>query len=493
METTRLCRTLLGLTFLAAAGALWTLDRGDLAAEDPATAWSRDALRARFPDPDAKAVADDYAGSIECKECHEDRWKSLGTSFHASLRNEKKSNTRGCETCHGPGRVHFDEAGEAPIRHPGKSPVTESVGTCLACHADVLEKPLLGHRRWLLGRDGEPRRCTTCHAIHVDKSSPAFDENLGPFADRAALAAAAASARAQAAKAAAEKAAAEAAAAAERKPAPGEAPKEAPPGAPPAPPPPAAPAAPTVVPAAVCATCHVSFHPEMKRSGHARLLTEGEQCAACHGDGSLHAASGGDPKKILRPDRQTVDAADAACLECHRDADVTARWTCAEHSREKVACIVCHDANAPKGKTLRGSEFDLCGGCHLDVRAKFRLANRHRVPEGRVLCTDCHDPHGNTSKMRDKDLRTRVCGECHVEKSGPFLFDHGIKRTEGCVACHDPHGSVNRRMLTYARVQPMCLQCHPETPHDLASRKYDNCIACHVEIHGSDLDRNFRR
>jgi DmsE family decaheme c-type cytochrome len=231
----------------------------------------------------------------------------------------------------------------------------------------------------------------------------------------------------------------------------------------------------------------------MRRSGHAKLLSEGEQCAACHGNGSLHAASGGDPRKILRPDRQTVSAADATCLECHRDANVTARWTCAEHSREKVACVVCHDANARKGKTLRGSEFELCGGCHLDVRAKFRLANRHRVDDGRVLCSDCHDPHGNTAKMRDKDLRMRVCGECHPEKTTPFLHDHGIKRTEGCVACHDPHGSVNRRMLTFARMKPLCLQCHPETPHDLADRTYDNCIACHVEIHGSDLDRKLRR
>src|SRR5688572_24666191 len=65
-------------------------------------------IRDRFPHPDARAKDEDFAGGIECKECHETRWKSLGTSFHADLRDEKKSKTRGCESCHGPGRLHVD-------------------------------------------------------------------------------------------------------------------------------------------------------------------------------------------------------------------------------------------------------------------------------------------------------------------------------------------------------------------------------------------------
>lgn len=432
--------SIVGACAVALLGAAMAV-AGSAAAEDPAAAWTKDAIRARFPDPDAAAKAEDYSGSPECKDCHEDRWKSFGTSFHAALRNEKKSATHGCETCHGPGQVHVDGAGDDPIRHPVKADVKTSVGACLVCHVEVLEKPVLGHRTWILGKDGAPRSCVTCHQIHVDKSLPAFDEKLGPFADAKALAAAGA----------------------------------------------------VPVDAAVCATCHTSFHPEMAHSGHAKLLREGDQCAACHGNGSLHATSAGDVRKILRPDRQKVADADATCLACHQSGDSVARWTCSEHSREKVACVVCHDANAPRGKTLRGTQFELCGGCHKDVQAKLRLPNGHRVQRGRVECSDCHDPHGNTSKLRDKDLRMRVCAECHVEKSGPFLFDHGIKRTEGCVACHDPHGSTNRRMLTFSRVKPMCLQCHPETGHDLSKTKYDNCLSCHVEIHGSDLDRRFIR
>ena len=127
------------------------------------------------------------------------------------------------------------------------------------------------------------------------------------------------------------------------------------------------------------------------------------------------------------------------------------------------------------------------------VQAQFRLPNRHKVDRGRVLCTDCHDPHANRDRVRDRDVRVRSCEKCHAEKAGPFLHDHGIKRTEGCIACHAPHGSVNKRMLSHRRIKPLCLQCHAATAHDLSDRRYDNCISCHVEIHGSDVDRYFER
>jgi DmsE family decaheme c-type cytochrome len=432
--------------------------------EDP---WARASIAARFPDPDKGASAEDYADNVECRECHDDRVKSLAKSFHASLLDAKKSKSRGCQECHGPGQKHVDDGGDAPMRNPslaadvaalwsapapkaGETPRERAIvpvrtmnGVCLRCHLDVLAKPIAGHRDWL-ARTRDPsgeRSCVSCHGVHVDRSAPAYDKALGPFATPAALLASKAE----------------------------------------------------FVDPKQCIACHSEFHPEMARSGHAFLLKDGPDhgCGACHGAGSLHAASGGDPRKIVLPEKQKPADADATCNACHLKGKVVERWTCAEHAREGVACIVCHDANAPQGRTLRKPEFELCGACHLDVQAQFRMPERHRVAEGRVSCSDCHDPHGNTDKVRDKDVRLRACLACHQDKGGPFLFDHGIKRTEGCVACHAPHGSTNRRMLTYAKVKPLCLQCHPDTPHDLRQRTYDNCLGCHTEIHGSDLDRRF--
>ena len=431
--------------------------------------WSEEALHSRFPDPDAAAKADEFVESnAGCNDCHEERVQSLATSFHQKLGSTKKSGTHGCQECHGPAGAHVEDE-DVPMRNPGNAPdswfgvapppvkpkpgkepraaVAVTVrginGVCLRCHVDVLKKPVGGHREWL-GRTRDPsgeRSCVSCHSVHVDQKAPFYDKSIGPFATPAAALAAKAE----------------------------------------------------YADPAQCMSCHTEFHPQMARSGHAFLMKNGEDhaCGACHGPGDLHIASGGDPRKIVMPEKQKPADADSSCNTCHSQRDVTQKWTCSEHSRQGITCIVCHDANAPRGKTLRAPEFDLCGKCHLDVQAKFRLPNRHRVAEGRVSCSDCHDPHGNTDKVRDKDVRWRNCGACHAEKFGPFLYDHGIKRTEGCTACHDPHGSSNRRMLTFARIQPMCLQCHPDTPHDLRQAKYTNCINCHTEIHGSDLDRRF--
>lgn len=410
--------------------------------------WTLPAVLRRYPDPDKGAVDDDYCGSLECRECHKDRWDSLGTSFHASIRSEKKGEHRGCESCHGPGFGHFENGGEGLIRHPRKVDQKVSNGACLTCHTDVLTAPKHGHRQWVEGPDarGGAARCVDCHRVHVDKSAPEFSEDAPQAMTIEDLAGKA-----------------------------------------------------EPVPASTCIACHPRFHPEMRRSGHANLLEEAPACGACHGNGSLHVKSGGREQFIVNPEHQKAAQVNQACNRCHASGGASPatlqHWTCAEHARENVSCITCHDTNAARGKTLRAPEFQLCGSCHQDVKASFRLPNGHDVASGKQTCSSCHDPHGNSSRVRDLDLRFTACTKCHAEKRGPFFHDHGIKRTDGCIACHLPHGSSNRRLLTYTRTRELCLQCHSEVPptHNLRAARYQNCIACHSEIHGSDLDRLFLR
>ena len=63
-----------------------------------------------------------------------------------------------------------------------------------------------------------------------------------------------------------------------------------------------------------------------------------EGCETCHGPGSLHVEDPTDKSKIILADAETA-----------------------------------------------------CYSCHLNVKAKFMLQHHHPVPEGRMLCSDCHD------------------------------------------------------------------------------------------------------
>ncbi len=427
-----------GAACLAAALLVLPASLFDAVAGDDA--FTASVLSKRFPDPDAKADDDAFVGTAACAECHEERHGSLLTSFHAGVL--ERTDSRGCETCHGPGKEHAETEGDEPLRDPFAADAEELLGLCLRCHAGVLTHDRGSHRAWVFpaGPSGDPRSCTQCHEVHVDREDPAFRRGTGRFRTRAQLA------------------------------------KHA-----------------EWIPARRCIECHADFHPQMARSGHANLVTEDKQCGTCHGNGSLHAGSAGRAALILHAPQQHAKDVNEGCLDCHRGGDAVMRWTCAEHARERIRCTTCHDPNAARGKTIRAPEYELCGSCHTDVAASFRLPNGHAVARGRVKCSDCHDPHGNRGRVRDRHVRQRSCARCHAEKTGPFLHDHGIKRTEGCMACHAPHGSPHKRALTHPRIKPLCLQCHPETPHDLAQRRYDNCIRCHTEIHGSDLDRLYRR
>ncbi|MBV8812232.1 MAG: hypothetical protein JO033_26485 [Acidobacteriaceae bacterium] len=101
-----------------------------------------------------------------------------------------------------------------------------------------------------------------------------------------------------------------------------------------------------------------------------------------------------------------------------------------------------------------------------------------------------------------------ACLKCHIDKRGPFTFEHPPVRVEGCEMCHYPHGSSNSRLLRRPVVFTMCLECHNgvgnfgrtgtgdpmlSPAHNMADPRYQNCTNCHVRIHGSNSDPLFLR
>jgi DmsE family decaheme c-type cytochrome len=121
---------------------------------------------------------------------------------------------------------------------------------------------------------------------------------------------------------------------------------------------------------------------------------------------------------------------------------------------------------------------------------------RHRVNEGLIQCSDCHNPHGTerSHQVRTSVTEDQVCYNCHVDKRGPFVYEHEPVRTEGCQSCHMPHGSPNVHLLKMSSVNLLCLSCHttsfanaPGAPsfHNQAAQ-YQACTLCHTAVHGSN-------
>lgn len=292
-----------------------------------------------------------------------------------------------------------------------------------------------------------------------------------------------------------------------------------------------APATPTVKPGyagtETCRTCHEEISISFAKSPHFAVETNKSRgwaamaCESCHGPGAKHAESA-DAKDIRQPAKLAPPEADRTCLACHLNYNARFGRIMAGHSKDMVGCPQCHAVHGTAGRKLvQRKPADInaqCAACHISVWAAFQKPYKHRLPEGAMSCTNCHNPHASNlpQSMRVAFGNEPTCFQCHSDKRGPFVFEHAPIRFEGCPACHEPHGSANPRMLTRHEVRLVCLECHannPPTPvatppstarvnnlgqtppafHDLRSPRFQNCTVCHVKIHGSYVDRNFER
>jgi DmsE family decaheme c-type cytochrome len=271
---------------------------------------------------------------------------------------------------------------------------------------------------------------------------------------------------------------------------------------------PAAKAAPEdFVGAETCATCHEEVAKGFANNPHTKLAQmhggAGVTCESCHGAGKAHVEGGGDITKIFNPAKATAKEVDEKCLGCHQGKH--ANFERSAHGEGNVSCIGCHSVHASKTPEhlLKAAEPVLCFQCHTDVKPQFSMPFHHKVEEGVVKCSDCHDPHGTFGQkgLRSSAQQDAVCTKCHTETAGPFVYEHAVVKTEGCMACHTPHGGPNPRLLNRANVNTLCLQCHSPSPnfttalpsgpaHNQAAQ-YQSCTICHTNIHGSNVSEVF--
>ena len=259
-----------------------------------------------------------------------------------------------------------------------------------------------------------------------------------------------------------------------------------------------------------CKACHAAESASYERGPHWRTETgkhKGPQwqgCEACHGPGKEHIEAGGDPTKIISFTGLSTKQASNLCLQCHYRSERHQNFLRSSHLSNNVGCTTCHSIHASKAHFLLvSSQPALCYGCHQSVEPDFSKPAHHRVNEGLMSCSDCHNPHGSFLRhnLRTSSWQGDVCAKCHIDTAGPFVFEHAPLKEQGCVACHNPHGSTNPHLLASPQVNQLCLNCHstilansiaPGVPtfHNQAV-EYQQCILCHVAVHGSNTDPVF--
>ena len=278
---------------------------------------------------------------------------------------------------------------------------------------------------------------------------------------------------------------------------------------------------------AVCTRCHnenevisalMIYQTKHGMHGDARTPT----CQGCHGESEKHrfgdpSVKGRAPPDVvfkkgafpLSGDRERAEK----CLSCHSGGQ-RSKWEGAQHQTGGLACNDCHVVHLPADKLLsKKTQTDVCFSCHKEQRADSNKTSHHPIGEGKVICSDCHNPHGSTGpKLLRENTVTETCYLCHAEKRGPFLWEHQ-PATEACTNCHTPHGS-NITPLLKSRAPFLCDECH-NGPHNSQSAfagvtagiqgglttstptgtKIINpsssaagraCMNCHVMVHGSN-------
>ena len=283
-----------------------------------------------------------------------------------------------------------------------------------------------------------------------------------------------------------------------------------------------------------CKDCHEDQFKAFSHTSHAQLTKikswKGKVtgCEACHGPGKAHIEDG-DPAKIISFKKKSSKETSETCLSCHAGKEERNNFRRGEHWRNDIGCTDCHSshstivgrnvassnyqvttANAEKPgfahtAMLRSNDPQLCIGCHNEVKPQFNMPFHHKVLEGAMQCSDCHNPHGGFEQKQTKLAvgADQACARCHSNKQGPFVFEHAPLKIEGCATCHSPHGSSNAKMLKRAQVRQTCIECHtgiheelsPQLPsrHNQAQFREQQCTVCHSAIHGSNSSRLFFR
>jgi hypothetical protein len=198
-----------------------------------------------------------------------------------------------------------------------------------------------------------------------------------------------------------------------------------------------------------CLRCHSTL---LVHDGTKLMRNEsrfGVTCERCHGPGRAHVQAAWRGQHVPIGDRPFERAMQAA-----RSAT---EFREAASRRDSVVCGECHgnDALSPNVPDFYLSRFPI---------AALPQSKCYRQSLGKLLCTDCHDPHSN-AEHDDMSRYVRVCLVCHGTKNAdmktgsahlvppPVRNSCTVNPDDGCIGCHMPKREpVYRGIFTHHRI-----------------------------------------
>lgn len=266
-----------------------------------------------------------------------------------------------------------------------------------------------------------------------------------------------------------------------------------------------------------CLTCHggdpkvtAILRSPMAMTGDHRTPFAVAGCEGCHGNSTAHAQGKAPYPAVVfaGPHASPVKERNEVCLTCHENG-MRMNWQGSTMERAGLACTSCHTAHAASDPILaKATQPEKCFTCHAEQRADSYKYSHHPIREGKVVCSDCHNPHGSpgdTKSLKEFTVN-QTCYTCHADKRGPLLWEHQPVR-ENCVNCHNPHGSNQPRLLV-EQLNFLCSSCHSAQSnssggafggaHSIPNRgpgsgnfnsalaNQRQCLNCHSQVHGSN-------
>src|SRR5213595_2400521 len=98
-------------------------------------------------------------------------------------------------------------------------------------------------------------------------------------------------------------------------------------------------------------------------------------------------------------------------MNCHRRDSTRSHWEGSQHQNAEVACTSCHQVHTQHDRVREKlTQPEVCFTCHKEQRTQVSRPSHHPILEGKVVCSDCHNPHGSVGpKLVKRDSVNDTC------------------------------------------------------------------------------------